>query len=109
MQSVTDAKYCVVLSTAPSLEEGRRIARELVERRLVACVNLVPGVESVYRWDDKVESAAEVLLVMKTLAQKADAVAAAVREIHGYEVPELIVLPIIGGLETYLNWIETSV
>jgi periplasmic divalent cation tolerance protein len=105
----TAEKFLVVLSTAPSMEEGRRIARELLDRRLVACVNLVPGVESLYRWEGKLEQSAEVLLIMKTAREREPHLQQAIQEIHGYAVPEALSLEVHGGLPLYLNWIGESV
>lgn len=108
MKFIADPKFRVVLSTAPNLDEARRIAHALVERQLVACVNLIPGVESIYRWQGKVETSAEILLLMKTERDKEDELFQTLSEIHGYEVPEGISIPIHGGLEPYLNWIKGS-
>jgi periplasmic divalent cation tolerance protein len=101
----------LVLSTAGSMEEGERIARALVGERLAACVNLVPGVHSVYRWRGAVQSDAEVLLVIKTVSERFDALRARVRELHSYELPELVCIEPSGGEEEYLAWIvaETQV
>jgi len=103
---MTDKK--IVLTTAGTREEARRIARALVERRLAACVNLV-AVESVYRWKEAVESAEEWLLVIKTTAAAFDEVEAAIQELHSYELPECIALPIEAGSEEYLEWIGDNV
>lgn len=108
MKFIADPKFRVVLSTAPSLDEARRIAHALVERKLVACVNIIPGVESVYRWQGKVETSAEILLLMKTERDKEDDLFQVLSEIHGYEVPEGISIPIYGGLEPYLKWVKES-
>lgn len=103
---MTDKK--IVLTTAGTREEAGRIARALVERRLAACVNVV-AVESVYRWKEAVESAEEWLLVIKTTAAAFDEVEAAIQELHSYELPECIALPIEGGSEEYLEWIGDNV
>jgi periplasmic divalent cation tolerance protein len=95
----------VALSTAPDPETAARIARALVEERLAACVNLVPGVRSIYRWQGAVEDAAEVLLVMKTRADRVDALAERLRALHPYALPELVALPAVGGLAGYLDWV----
>lgn len=95
----------VCFITAPSGEESLAIARDLVEGKLVACVNIIPGVRSVYTWKGKVEDSAEDLLVAKTRADLVDAVIARVKEIHSYEVPEVIALEIGAGLPEYLAWI----
>src|SRR5437660_6574933 len=99
----------IVLSTAGSAEEARKIAQALVERRLAACVNIVPEIESVYRWQGKVESATEWLLIIKTQAAAFDGVRDAIRELHCYELPECVMLEITAGSELYLKWIEANV
>jgi periplasmic divalent cation tolerance protein len=100
----------VVLSTAGSQEEAERIATALVEERLAACVNLVAPITSIYRWQGAVERAAEVLLVIKTRRARAAQLVARLRELHSYDVPEAIVLPITAGARPYLEWLgaETS-
>ena len=95
----------VVLVTAPP-RRARALARELVGRRLAACVNLVPGVRSVYRWKGRVEEARETLLVAKTTASRCAALLSAVAELHPYEVPEGIALPVDAGLAPYLEWVR---
>jgi len=99
----------LVLSTAGSQEEARKIAHALVDRRLAACVNIVPGVESVYRWQGKVETATEWLLVMKTTAAAFPALSKALHELHSYDVPECLMLTVEDGDATYLEWIGESV
>ena len=98
----------VVLTTAGSEEEGRKIAHALVERRLAACVNIVPGMESVYRWQGKVETAAEWLLIIKTRAPLFESVRDAIREIHSYDLPECIMLDIADGDKAYLDWLAKN-
>ena len=99
----------LVLSSAGSQEEARKIAHALVERRLAACVNIVPGVESIYRWQGKVETAAEWLLQIKTTAEAFPLLRDALAELHSYEVPECIALVVEDGGVSYLEWIEESV
>jgi periplasmic divalent cation tolerance protein len=99
----------VVLSAIGAQPEAQQIARTLVDERLAACVNVVPGVVSVYRWKGNVEQEAELLLVMKTLAEKVDALKARLLELHPYELPEVVVIPIAGGHPPYLAWIEEQV
>ena len=101
-----EAEVRVVLATAPDVETAGRIARALVEERLAACVNVVPGLRSIYRWEGAVEEAAEVLLVAKTRAERAAALAARVRALHPYELPEVLELPAVGGSEAYLAWVR---
>ena len=96
----------VVLMTAPDLTVGAALARRLVEEGLAACVNLVPGVRSIYRWQGAVQEEAEILLVAKTRAVLVDALAARVRALHPYEVPEVISLPVTGGSAPYLDWVR---
>ncbi len=95
----------VLLSTAPTEEEAAKIARALVEERLVACVNLVPQVRSVYRWEGAVQDDREVLLVIKTRAERQAAVVERIRALHSYSCPEAIVLPLVAGAQPYLDWI----
>jgi len=101
--------YCVVFVTAGSRPEARRIARALLEQRLVACANIVPGVESHYWWEGKMDHAREWLLVMKTRRSKFRAVERAVKQLHSYQVPEIIALPLAAGQADYLRWIDASV
>jgi periplasmic divalent cation tolerance protein len=96
----------VALITAPDLETGAEIARALVEGRLAACVNLVPGVRSIYRWEGAVQEDAEVLLVVKTRADRARELVDRVVEIHPYDLPEVVMLPAVGGSLAYLDWVR---
>jgi periplasmic divalent cation tolerance protein len=99
----------VILSTAGSEDEARKVAQHLMEHQLAACVNILPGVESIYRWQDKVESAREWLLLIKTTAEKFPAVRDAIRQVHSYELPECIAIAIEDGSEEYLQWIGDCV
>jgi periplasmic divalent cation tolerance protein len=99
----------IVLSTAGSEEEARKLARHLVEHQLAACVNIVPQIESIYRWQGKVESSQEWLLLIKTTAERCSAVRDAIRELHSYELPECVVLTIEDGSPDYLKWLADSV
>jgi periplasmic divalent cation tolerance protein len=96
----------VVLCTAPNADEARRLARAVVEARLAACVNLLPAVRSIYRWEGEVHEDEEVLLVVKTAADRVEALVAFLVEHHPYEVPEAIALPITAGSEPYLAWVR---
>ena len=95
----------IILTTAGSKEEAGRIAHALVERRLAACVNIVPQIESVYRWQGKVETAEEWLLLVKTQAELFEQVRDALRELHSYELPECVMLEVSAGSQEYLHWI----
>ena len=99
----------IVLTTSGSEDEARRIANHLVENQLAACVNLIPRVESIYRWQGKVESNREWLLLIKTTAGKFPAVRHAIRELHSYDLPECIAVAIEDGTPDYLQWLEQSV
>jgi periplasmic divalent cation tolerance protein len=96
---------CIVLSTAGSEDEARKIAQHLVEHSLAACVNIVPQVESIYRWQGKVESAREWLLLIKTTAEQFEKVRDAIREVHSYDLPECIAVAIEDGSPEYLRWL----
>ena len=108
LDSARMSEHAVVISTASSADEARRIAETLVERRLAACVNVLPGLRSTYRWKDAVERADEWLLIVKTRRERFDDVAAAIREVHSYEVPEVVMLDVAGGDPRYLAWIDAS-
>jgi periplasmic divalent cation tolerance protein len=95
----------VVFVTAGSEAEAETIARALVEERLAACVNILPPIRSIYRWEGKVADDQEWLLFIKTRAQRFSAVEARVKALHSYQVPEVIALPIVQGAEGYLRWL----
>ena len=97
-----------VFTTWPDLETARAAARALVEERLAACGNIVPGVESVYRWEGKVETGAEVLVIFKTVLASYPAFETRLRALHPYEVPEVIAVQVTAGLPAYLRWVEES-
>ena len=99
----------LILSTFADAGTARSVAATLVEERLAACANLVPGVQSIYRWRGEVENASEVLVLFKTTEEARARFEARLKELHPYEVPELLVLRPEGGLPEYLRWIEQSV
>jgi periplasmic divalent cation tolerance protein len=98
----------VIFSTCGSPEEAERLARLLVERRLAACVNILPPVRSIYRWQGKMEDAAEWMLMIKTQRARFEELSEALRAAHSYEVPEILALPVIAGSPAYLDWISTE-
>ena len=99
----------LVISTAGSREEASRIASAIVEDRLAACVNIAGPIESVYRWQGKVERSHEFLMLVKTTSHQSEAVAKRIRELHSYELPEVIEVSVDGGSGEYLKWIADSV
>ena len=108
MESV-GAEVVVVLSTAPDATTASRLADALVERRLAACVNAIPGVRSTYRWEGEIRRDDEVLLLIKTTRAGLRALEGAIVELHPYEVPEIVVLPVEGGSPAYLRWVAENV
>lgn len=99
----------LILTTCATRDEAERIARALVEERLAACVNLVPGLTSIYRWQGEIDTSSEILLLMKTTAAKVDQVQDAIRRLHSYELPELLVLSVESASQAYGDWIMSSV
>ena len=100
--------YLTVLTNLPNQASAQAIASLLVEKRLAACVNIMPPVVSTYRWQGKVETASEVPLMIKTTMKRYPELEAAIRKAHPYEVPEIIALPIHAGLPDYLQWIDAQ-
>ena len=98
----------VALVTAPDEDVARTLARTLVEERLVACVNWGGGLQSVYRWEGEVQEDAEVLLVLKTRADRVEALTQRVQALHPYDVPEVLCLPVSGGSAAYLDWVRAE-
>jgi periplasmic divalent cation tolerance protein len=101
-------KEIVIFITAPNEDEAARIARSLVEARLAACANIVRGIRSIYAWQGKIQDDSEVLMIVKTRKGLFNAVSDKVKELHSYDVPEIIALPIIEGAPDYLKWLKES-
>jgi periplasmic divalent cation tolerance protein len=101
-------EYVIVLTTLPADADGAAFARDLVEERLAACVNLSAPMESIYRWDGNVESETERQLVIKTSRDRVVALWDRVRELHPYDMPEFLVTPIVDGNDAYLRWVAES-
>lgn len=95
-------------STFPEVETARRIAQQLVTENLAACANIIPAVESIYRWEDKIEHAQETLVFFKTTATRCAAFQERLKSLHPYEIPEIICLRIDDGLPEYLRWVEAG-
>jgi periplasmic divalent cation tolerance protein len=105
---MSDASIVVVLVTASGDEEARRIARALVDERLAACVNVIGPIASIFRWKDRVQEESEHLLVVKARRADVERLAARVRALHSYEVPEVLALDVVGGAAPYLDWVRDS-
>lgn len=95
----------VCFCTCPDTESATRLADALVGERLAACVNVVPGLRSVYRWHGEIERSDEILLLIKTTRDRLDALTVRVRDLHPYELPEVVAVEVAGGLSTYLDWV----
>lgn len=111
LQAMSESDFLLVLCTCPDAESASFISRELVEKRLAACVNRVPGLTSIYRWRNAIHEDAEVLLLIKTRRGRFETLRAQLSELHPYKVPEVIALEIVAGHAPYLDWLraQTSV
>jgi periplasmic divalent cation tolerance protein len=102
------SSFVIVLSTFPADQDPIPLATALVDEHLAACVNVLPPMRSIYRWEGKVEQASEHQLVIKTRAERVEAVKARLASLHPYDVPEVLVLSIAGGADSYLQWIQAN-
>ncbi|OBQ57498.1 divalent-cation tolerance protein CutA [Halodesulfovibrio spirochaetisodalis] len=98
----------LVYMTVPTQEEARAIGKELVSQKLAACINIFPAIESIFRWENEVQSAHEVVLIAKTSEAKVTALTQAAKNLHSYDVPCILSLPITGGNPEFLSWIENE-
>lgn len=103
------ASHRIVFCTVPDIEVGSRLAEALVEEGLAACVNLLPGLTSIYRWEDKLQKDSEALLLIKSRADRFGQIAERIRQLHPYELPEIVAVPLSEGLPEYLDWIDRAV
>jgi periplasmic divalent cation tolerance protein len=101
--------YAIVLTTMPAEADAEALARTLVEEHLAACINVLPPMTSIYRWEGTIDEASERQLLIKTARSRIGALRDRIAELHPYDVPEFVVLPITGGSEAYLDWIRQSV
>ena len=106
---MSSSEHVAIFITVGSLDEADKIAQALVERMLAACVNIVPSITSVYRWQDGVQRDSEALLIVKSRRDVFEHLARCVKELHSYETPEIIALPIVAGDADYLHWLNSSV
>ena len=102
-------KAIVVLTAAPDIKSAQRIAQDLVQNRLAACVSVFPGVRSTYRWKKKIETAQETLLLIKTSKRHVKVLESRFKKHHPYDLPEFLVLPVMSGSRAYLSWLDKSV
>lgn len=109
MTQETEQPVVAILTTADNRETLQRIARELVERRLAACVQISGPVTSIYRWDDQVEQAEEWRCQVKSVERHAEVIVRCIRQLHEYDTPQVIVLPVTGGCQEYLGWLRDQV
>lgn len=100
--------YHLIFCTCPNSETARAIARHLVTQQLAACVNVLPGVTSIYRWQSQVETAEEHLLIIKSRQAAYDAIEAAIKQLHPYDVPEVVAVTLDRGSEDYLQWVDSN-
>jgi periplasmic divalent cation tolerance protein len=108
MSRASETDEVVVFITAPTDEEAALIAKSVVESKLAACVNIIRSIRSIYSWQGKVEDDNEVLMIVKTRQELFESLSARVKELHSYDVPEVIALPIVKGSEDYLTWLRDS-
>jgi periplasmic divalent cation tolerance protein len=104
----TNPQPRIVMTTESTLDEANKLGRMLVEERLVACATLVPAVQSIYFWKDEIQSAPEIMMMLKTTSDKLEALETRLRQLHSYRVPEFLVLPVEHGSAAYLEWMFAS-
>lgn len=101
--------FCFVYMTAGSVDEARMIGEVLVAERLAACVNMIEGMTSIYRWEDEIRRDAEIVMIAKTTKDQVDPLSERVRTLHSYECPCIVALPVEGGNQAFLNWINEQI
>ena len=98
----------LIYSTIGSEEEARKISRDLVSKKLVACVNIIPKIASIYRWQGQIEEDTETILIAKTTEKNIDRAVETIKSLHSYELPDIVVIPITTGLKTYLDYVKSE-
>jgi len=104
---VLERTYIIILVTAASRQEAERIAQELLEAKLIACANIIDSVSSIFRWSGKIEKAEECLVLMKSRRELFEEITRKVKELHSYEVPEILAIPLVDGSKAYFEWMES--
>jgi periplasmic divalent cation tolerance protein len=104
---VLERTYIIILVTAANRQEAERIAQQLLEAKLIACANIIDSVSSIFRWSEKIEKAEECLVLMKSSREMFEEIAETVKELHSYEVPEILALPLVDGSKAYFEWIDS--
>ena len=108
-KSIMDKQYFVIFCTCPDLATAERIAKAIVEEKLAACVNILPGITSVYRWQDQTQQDSELLLLIKTRQHAYSALEKRIQQLHPYEIAEIIALPLVAGSSNYLAWLNANI
>lgn len=106
---ISNSKIIIVFVTVPGLREGTRISRAILTSRLAACVNVIPAIQSIYKWDGKIVQEKEAMLVLKTTRPQYQKLERKIKELHPYEVPEIIAIPLICGSSQYVEWVTREV
>ena len=109
MSEILPSQVTVVLTTAPDAATAERLAGQLLEERLIACANIVPGVRSVYRWEGETRHDDEVVILLKTTGASVSSLTERIEALHPYDVPEVLALPVAAGLDSYLGWVAEEV
>jgi len=102
-------RMCLIYSTFPAIDDAKRVGKILVEERLAACVNIIPKIHSIYWWDDKIEEDSEVVLIAKTTTRTANRIVETIKTHHPYELPAILIVPVEGGFEGFLDYVESEV
>ena len=102
-------KYCIAYTTTDSKSAAKNIARELIKQKIAACCSIINNIESIYFWENQICDDEEYLLMIKTTKSKIDRLKNAISELHNYDTPEILIVPVVAGSEKYLNWIDNTI